>query len=486
MSNILKDILNDIDYLSYGDLPIRINKISNNSRTVIPGDLFFAIRGIQADGHSFIPMAVENRAAAIVVEKYQKNISTPQIVVQDSRAALSKAAANYYDNPSQKLKVIGITGTNGKTTTVYLLNAILKTARISRGSIGTLGYSIQDNFYPLNLTTPDSLQLQEILARMVENNISVVPMEVSAHALSLHRVDDIQFLGGIFTNISQDHLDFYETMENYVKAKIELFRKIGKSGFRLSNIDDDYSRLFNSTGDAELFTYSIQSESESDYRWSKDVRYSHGISGTILSKEVDIPITSTLSGKYNLSNILAAVSAAIQLGLSPSDISTAIRKISYIPGRLQELRKNGFPRVFVDYAHTPDAIINVLTALKDIVPSNGKLVTVFGCGGNRDKTKRPKMAEAASSLSDFVIVTTDNPRFEEPEAIIKDAIEGFSSESNYKKITDRKEAIEFAVKNSSGNDIIAILGKGHENYQEIKGVRHPFSDVSIIKELFGR
>jgi len=484
LSDILIDILNDIDYLSYGDLPLRINKISNNSRTVIPGDLFFAIRGIQADGHSFIPMAVENGAAAIVVEKYQKNINTPQIVVPDSRAALSKAAANYYDNPSQKLKVVGITGTNGKTTTVYLLNAILKTAQISRGSIGTLGYSMQDNFYPLNLTTPDSLQLQEILARMVENNVSVVPMEVSAHALSLNRVDDIQFLGGIFTNISQDHLDFYETMENYVKAKIELFRKISETRFRLSNIDDDYSRLFNSTGNARLFTYSVQSES--DYRWSRDVRYSHGISGTIQSKDVEIPITSILSGKYNLSNILAAVSAAIQLGISPSDISTAIGGISNIPGRLQELRKKGFPRVFVDYAHTPDAIINVLTALKDIVPPNGKLVTVFGCGGNRDKTKRPKMAEAAASLSDFVIVTTDNPRFEEPEAIIDDAIEGFSSKSNYRQITDRKEAIEFAVKNSSGNDIIAILGKGHENYQEIKGVRHPFSDVSVIKELFGR
>jgi len=484
LSNILKDILNDIDYLSYSDLPSRINKISNNSRTVIPGDLFFAIRGIQADGHSFIPMAVEKGATAIVVEKYQKNIDVPQIVVPDSRAALSKAAANFYDNPSQKLKVVGITGTNGKTTTVYLLNAILKTAQISRGSIGTLGYSIQDNFYPLNLTTPDSLQLQEILARMVENNVSIVPMEVSAHALSLNRVDDIQFRGGVFTNISQDHLDFYETIENYVKAKIELFRKINKTGFRLSNIDADYSKLFNSIGNAELFTYSIQSVS--DYRWSKDVRYSHGISGTIQSKEVDIPIVSTLSGKYNLSNILAAVGTALQLGISPSDISAAIENISYIPGRLQEFRKNGFPRVFVDYAHTPDAIINVLTALKDIVPSNGKLVTVFGCGGNRDKTKRPKMAEAAASLSDFVIVTTDNPRFEEPEAIINDAIEGFTSESNYRQITDRREAIEFAVKNSSINDIIAILGKGHENYQEIKGVRHPFSDASVIKELFGK
>jgi len=312
----------------------------------------------------------------------------------------------------------------------------------------------------------------------------VVVMEVSSHALSLNRAEDIQFAGGVFTNISQDHLDFYSTIDNYVDAKLKLFRKILKTGFRLSNIDDYYSDKFNATGDAHLFTYSIASQA--DFTWKTDIKYKTGIEGTITSRNISVPIKSSMSGYYNLSNILAASASAIQLGIQPLIISQAIASVDYIPGRLQEIRKQGFPRVFIDYAHTPDAIVNVLRALKDIVPSGGKLVAVFGCGGNRDKTKRPKMAEAAASLSDSVIITTDNPRFEDPETIIEDAVRGFDKNENYIKIIDRKTAIQFAIENSSTKDIVAILGKGHENYQEINGVRHPFSDVKIVEELFGK
>ena len=455
--------------------------MKDNSKSVQPGDLFFAIRGIQADGHKYIPNAVENGAAAIVAEQFSDNLPIPQIIVKDSRAALSMAAANYFGHPSKQLKVIGVTGTNGKTTTVYLLNQIFKSAGKSRGTIGTLGYSINDTFRSLNLTTPDSIQLQNILADMVSKDIEFVAMEVSAHALSLNRVDEINFNTGVFTNISQDHLDFYGDMDHYVAAKTRLFKIIPEDGYRISNADDSCHEIFNNSGNAPLCQYAILSKK--DFYWKKGVQYQSGISGIIATNNSEIPICSKLSGRFNLSNILAAVSTAVCLGIKPEYITDAFNKIRYIPGRLQEIYKAGFPRTFIDYAHTPDAIINVLEALRDMVPSNGKLITIFGCGGNRDKAKRPLMAQAASSLSDIAIITTDNPRFEEPEAIIDDAIEGFKPGRKYKRIVDRRQAIEFAVKNSTKNDIVAILGKGHEDYQDIKGKKYPFSDFQVVNEL---
>lgn len=476
-------LLENIDFKLFGVLPDRIESIRNNSRDVRQGDLFFAIRGIQADGHDYIHQAVTNKAIAIVAEKYTENLSAPQIIVENSRAALSTVAANYYDHPSKHLKIIGVTGTNGKTTTVYLLNQIFKSANKSRGTIGTLGYSINDQFYALNLTTPDSIQIQEILANMVADGIELVAMEVSAHALSLNRVDDIEFYVGIFTNISQDHLDFYGDIENYMAAKKRLFEIIKPDGYRLSNLDDSYAPAFNTTGHSTLYTYGLNQKA--DFNWNNDAEYQTGISGKILFSGDQIPIETKLSGRFNLSNILAATGGAICSGITANHITDALRKIQYIPGRLQEISRPGFPRVFVDYAHTPDAIVNVLTALRDIVPVDGKLITVFGCGGNRDKSKRPQMAKASASLSDIIIVTTDNPRNEEPEAIINDVIAGFESNQTYEKIIDRKLAIEFAVENARPNDIVAILGKGHEDYQEIKGIKHPFSDVLIVNELLG-
>jgi len=483
LTKLVENILENIDFTLHGILPERIESIKNNSRDVREGDLFFAICGNQADGHDYIHHAVTNRVSAIVAEKYTENLSVPQIIVKNSRAALSTAAANYYDHPSRHLKIIGVTGTNGKTTTVYLLNQIFKSATISRGTIGTLGYSINDQFYILNLTTPDSIQVQEILAKMVAENVKFVAMEVSAHALSLNRVDDIEFSGAIFTNISQDHLDFYGDIEHYVVAKKRLFEIVKPDGYRLSNLDDGYAPDFNTIGNSTLYTYALNQKA--DFNWSNDAVYQTGISGNILFGNDQIPINTKLSGRFNLSNILAATGCAICSGVKANFITDALHKIQYIPGRLQETSSPGSPRIFVDYAHTPDAIINVLTTLHDIVPADGKLITVFGCGGNRDKTKRPQMAKAAASLSDIVIVTTDNPRYEEPEAIIEDAITGFEPNQTYEKIIDREQAIKFAVNNARHNDIVAILGKGHEDYQEIKGVKHPFSDVLIVNELLG-
>jgi UDP-N-acetylmuramoyl-L-alanyl-D-glutamate--2,6-diaminopimelate ligase len=445
--------------------------------------MFIAVRGQQIDGHQFIPQAIENGAAVIVCEEFQSQCSIPQIVVSNSRQALARIAANYYDNPAEKLTVTGVTGTNGKTTTVYLLKSILRQAKIASGSIGTLGYYIEDLFYPLSLTTPDSLQLQQILAQMVNENITNVVMEVSSHALALDRIDGIRFEGGIFTNISQDHLDFHSTMENYVAAKLRFFPLIIPTGFRLVNLDSPYCEQFKNSGEAKLLTYSINKPA--DFCWQPKVNYSNGISGNIAAGSQIIPIKSSLSGKHNLSNILAATAGALQLGIEPEIITKAIAGVAWIPGRLQEIRQNGFPRTFVDYAHTPDAIINVLKTLRDIVPSDGRLITIFGCGGNRDRTKRPLMANAAATLSDMVIVTTDNPRFEEPEVIIQEIVEGFPDNYGYYKITDRKTAIEFGLKQGTSKDVIAILGKGHENYQEIKGVRYPFYDVEIVENYFG-
>ncbi len=481
MTKMIAEILNGIEYQVQGTLPETVVSINNNSKNILPGSLFFAISGTQTDGHDFIPQAIENGAVATVVEKFQNNITIPQIIVKNSRAALATAAANHYSHPAKKLSIIGVTGTNGKTTTVYLLNKIWKAANISRGTIGTIGYSINEDYHSSNLTTPDSIQLQEILAKMVDAEVTSVAMEVSAHALSLNRVDNIEFIGGIFTNISQDHLDYYTTMDNYVKAKIQLFNRVSPKGFRLSNTDDVHSKDFEHVGQAALLSYSIQKQA--DFRWSKDVRYSNGIDGTIKGRGIEIPIKTKLSGYFNLSNIIAAVAAAAQLGIDPQIISRAFFEIDHIPGRLQEYRKPGSQRVFIDYAHTPDAIINVLKALREMVPAGASLISIFGCGGNRDKTKRPLMAAAAGSLSDYAIITTDNPRFEEPKAIIQDARAGFNSHHHYKAIVDRKEAIKFALKSSRPNDIIAILGKGHEDYQDIKGVKFPHSDLQIVKEI---
>ncbi|HDP67154.1 MAG TPA: UDP-N-acetylmuramoyl-L-alanyl-D-glutamate--2,6-diaminopimelate ligase [Candidatus Marinimicrobia bacterium] len=473
-------ILKGIKCSRHGNLPERINSLQLNSKEVKAGDLFFALRGEQTDGHKFIPEAVRNNAAAVVAEKLTENLAVPQIIVSDSRAALAQVAANFYGHPSRHLKIIGVTGTNGKTTTVYLLNQIFKSAQKSRGTIGTLGYSINDHYQLLNLTTPDSIQLQQILSEMVVAKVEYVAMEVSAHALSLNRVDTIDFLGGIFTNISQDHLDFYGDMTHYIAAKTRLFKAVSDKGFRLSNADDPHAPDFNQTGSAPLFTYGMKKTA--DFSWSPGVEYRTSISGTIIYKNRRIPVTSKLSGYFNLSNILAAAGTAICCGLSAEQISDALSKVQYIPGRVQEITRPGAPRVFVDYAHTPDAIVNVLTALRNLVPPEGKLITLFGCGGNRDRSKRPQMAAAAATHSDFVIITTDNPRHEEPEDIICDALAGFPPDCSYKKIVNRKAAIESAIRNAASNDIIAILGKGHENYQEIKGVKYPFSDVEIVKE----
>ena len=475
----LASVLAGIEFESRGLLPNEIVSLVFDSRSCESGTLFFAIRGERQDGHQYVAEAFRRGAIGAVVEDWLTESPLPQIRVADTKAALSRAAANYYGDPSVGMKVVGVTGTNGKTTTVFLIHQICQAAGLSSGTIGTLGYTINREHHPLNLTTPDSLTLHSILHRMAEASVTICAMEVSSHSLALKRAQDIHFGAAIFTNLTQDHLDYHLTMENYADAKIRLFQQVSPFGVALCNHDDPVTPRFIDSSNAPVMTYGLQSAA--DYRWSQDTTSQTGIQGTIIAPQTTLDISCPLSGRFNLYNILAAVALADQLGLPHTAIRSALKMIQGVPGRLQEIRYPGKPRIFIDYAHTPDAIINTLAALREMV-SGGALVALFGCGGNRDKTKRPRMAAAVESLADFAILTTDNPRDEAPQAIINDAVCGFTGRIPYITIVDRTEAIHYALDHFNSHDIVALLGKGHETYQEIRGQRIPYNEFQIIKD----
>lgn len=477
----IQKILSGIEYKVEGTLPEQVSSISNNSKNISQGDIFFAIRGTETDGHKYIKSAIDNGAVAVVVEEKQTRLNIPQIIVNNSRQALSIAAKNYYGDPSRDLKVIGITGTNGKTSTVNIFNQIISSTGILTGTIGTLGYTIGDDQYDCSLTTPSIIDLQKIFKKMLDKNVEIAAMEVSSHAIALGRVHDIHFHGGCFTNLSQDHLDFHKTMEEYAETKAKLFSMIDRKGFALYNKDSSYAGKFITRSSAELFSFSIN-DKKANYYWSDNTSFHSSISGKIHTPNKEIKINCPLSGKFNLQNILAATAIADQLKINASDISKALAKLKPIPGRLQEIKAGKGPRVFIDYAHTPDAISSILVELRALLPDGGRLIALFGCGGNRDRKKRPLMSKAVEQYADLPVLTTDNPRYEDPEKIIMDAEKGFSGEKNYKKIVDRKEAIKWSINKSNEKDIIAILGKGHETYQDIKGKKYPFSDHKIVQE----
>lgn len=482
MTNELYKILNRVVGKAIQPLPSRIAGIKINSKEVQPGDVFVAICGAQVDGHNFIPEAIQRGAALIVVEKPQTGLSVPQLIVADTKAALSRMAANYYGDPTASLKIIGVTGTNGKTTTVYLLNAIFQAAGLKRGTVGTLGYSLEDQFTPTNLTTPDCTQLQAVFAQMLAHGIELVAMEVSSHALALSRVADINFLGGVFTNISQDHLDFHQTLDNYARTKAQLFAMVNPAGFLVYNREDHYASLFQMAAKAPIFSFAL--EQPADYTWLPGMTYQYGIQGQVQTPRGPLTINSRLSGIHNLKNILAAVAVADRLAIAPEAIQAGIAAVSHVPGRLEEITQPGRARVFIDFAHTPDAIRNVLSVLTGLKSPRGKLIVVFGCGGNRDRKKRPLMAQAVGERADWAVLTSDNPRNEDPNLIIEEAGVGFPSQFTYHKIVDRREAIHFALSQAGPEDIVAILGKGHEDYQEIRGQKFPFSDRAVVLEYW--
>lgn len=453
-----------------------------DSRKVQKNSVFVAIKGFKTDGHLFIQDAINKGAIAIVVED---NNSIPdelithtqiaKILVKDSRIALAEISKGYYNDPTSKLKLIGITGTNGKTTTTFILKNILQNAGFKTGLLGTIANYIDDVKIDSNLTTPESNDLNRFFYEMIQTGCSHSVMEVSSHSLILNRVHGLNFLGAIFSNITSDHLDFHQTFEEYLKAKKILFDGLNSDSFAIINSDDNSAADIVKDSKAKIITYGMSDRS--DYQ-IKDIRYDlDGTEFTITHNKIDFIISTSLIGTFNAYNAASAFVTAKCLGIDESKIMKGIKSSPQVPGRFEVLG-SGSKKVIVDYSHTADSLEKALLAVRDIVKNNNQIVTVFGCGGDRDKTKRPVMGKVASELSDKVIVTSDNPRTENPFMIIDDIKKGIIK-NNYQVEENREAAIAQAIKNSDDNAVILIAGKGHENYQEINGIRNHFSDREV-------
>lgn len=466
-----------------GDLSTDITGIVFDSRTARQGTMFVALRGGKTDGHDFIDQAITAGVSAVVAESAPpENCAVPWVHVRDSRIALAQMAAVFYWNPAEKLALCGVTGTNGKTTTAFILHHLLNRALMRCGLLGTVVYDVGGQLQPATHTTPESLQLHGLLSRMLKNGCRAAALEVSSHALHQHRVHGVPFSAAIFTNLTQDHLDYHRTMEDYFAAKVELFESTAarKNGKLIINADDTWGRRLIQKYESHpgLIRYGLGVQA--DYR-ATDIRYDLlGTQFELEHKGRRLLVRCPLIGAFNVYNTLAALAAAHALGCNLRDMVTAMKDVPQVPGRLERVAVTGSEpfQVFVDYAHTPDAIISVLKTVRQLRPK--RVIAVFGCGGDRDRTKRPLMARAAEEGSDVCVLTSDNPRSEDPRQIIDDARRGFAREG-HALIADRREAIHTAIGHARPGDIIVIAGKGHETYQEIKGVRHPFDDRVFAK-----
>ena len=456
---------------------INVTGIHYDSRKIQPDNIFVAMRGHQTDGHRYISQAIKNGACAIVAETIQPDDSNAiYIQVPDSRKALAKLANTFYENPSSKICLIGITGTNGKTTTAYLIENIFKAKGFSTGVISTIEYRYHDRTFPNPLTTPESLDLQRILFEMYSNGITHVIMEVSSHALALDRVLECAYDVEVFTNLTQDHLDFNQTMSAYWNCKQRLFFppyvSQKKRVHAVINCDNDFGLELKASVQIPKILVG-ESDDNDIYYQNPDISLS-GISGSIVTPKGTISLESPLTGHHNLQNILSAIGTGIALDIPITDISSGISQTSNVPGRLERLTEFTDRYVFVDYAHTPDALENVIHCIRQSMTK--RLITVFGCGGDRDRGKRPLMGKVAASLSDICIVTSDNPRSESPEAIISDICEGIPDLKSFVVEPDRKKAIELAINTSCPQDVVLIAGKGHETYQILKDRTIDFDD----------
>ena len=481
---LLREILYKVEINSVvGNTSLSINKIEFDSRLISDGDMYIAITGVNVDGHSFISQAIQNGANCIVCEKTPK-IKVDGIVyvnVKSSRKALAIISSNYFDNPSSKLNLIGVTGTNGKTTIATLLFDLYTELEIKSGLISTVKISYDNKNFQANQTTPDSLSINRFLSEMVNSNVRYCFMEVSSHGIDQNRTDGLVFKGGIFTNLTHDHLDYHESFENYRDTKKQFFDSLNNNSFALTNNDDKNGMVMLQNTIAEKYTYSLNSVSD-----FKAKILESSFDGMLL-KINSTEFWSKLVGKFNAYNILSVYSAASILGLPKNELLKAMSSLDAVAGRFQFYKKNKITAI-VDYAHTPDALENILKSINEIKTSENNLITVVGCGGNRDKSKRPLMGDIASNLSSKVIFTSDNPRFEDPEIIIEEMISGVRSTNSNKtiSISNRKEAIKAACQFARTNDIILVAGKGHESYQEVKGVRSDFDDFEIVKELLNQ
>lgn len=468
-----------------GNPEVEISQLTIDSRQVGPKTLFAALKGTQTDGHSYIEKAIELGASAILCQDLPAVIhpNVTYIQVNDSSESLGYASSNFYDNPSSKLKLVGITGTNGKTTTVTLLFRLFRKLGYRCGLISTVQNQIDDTVIPSTHTTPDSINLNKLLAQMVEAGCTYAFMEVSSHSVVQHRITGLSFTGAIFSNITHDHLDFHQTFDNYIKAKKGFFDMLPKTAFALINIDDRRGSVMVQNTKASISTYSLETLATVKGRIVSDSIY--GLEMEINNKEVHFQ----LIGTFNAYNLMAIYGAAILLGEDKDEVLINMSSLQTAPGRFEQIVSPDTRKVgIVDYAHTPDALENVLKTINQIKEGNQQVITIVGCGGNRDATKRPIMAKIACELSDKVILTSDNPRFEDPEEILAQMQKGIPP-IDFKKtktIIDRKEAIHFAINELSENgDIILVAGKGHETYQDIQGVKHDFDDRVIIREAFG-
>ena len=465
-----------------GNRNVEVNNLHFDSRKVQKGDLFVACRGTISDGHKYIEAVEKQGANVIVCEELPQvsNAETTYILVEDSLATLSQLAHNYYGKPTENIQLVGVTGTNGKTTIATLLYKLFKNLGYKVGLLSTVCNYVDDKVIPSTHTTPDPLQLNALLAQMVEEGCEYCFMEVSSHAIDQKRIGALDFKGGIFTNITHDHLDYHKTFDNYLKVKKTFFDQLGKKSFAITNADDKNGKLMLQNTKAHKFLYSTRSFA--DFRCR--ILEKH-FTGMLLEID-DVEIWTNFIGDFNAHNLLSVYGAARLLNQSKEEVLTAISELKSVDGRFESIISPEGVMAIVDYAHTPDALKNVLESIDVLRTRNEQVITVVGAGGDRDKTKRPLMAKISAELSDKVILTSDNPRSEEPDQIISDMKEGVDA-SNQRKvlaITDRKEAIRTACMLAQKNDIILVAGKGHEDYQEIKGVKHHFDDKEVIREIF--
>ena len=471
-----------------GNAEVDITGVNIDSRKIEKGHLFVAIKGTQTDGHRFIPKALELGAVAVLCEDLPEGFSAESaenityVQVASTEAAVGPVATVFYGEPSQHLKLVGVTGTNGKTTIATLLYNMFRKFGHKCGLLSTVCNYIEGEAIPADHTTPDPIELNKLLHQMVEAGCEYAFMECSSHAIAQQRIGGLKFAGGLFTNLTRDHLDYHKTFENYRDAKKAFFDGLSKDAFAITNADDKNGSVMVQNCKAQVKTYSVQRMA--DFRARIIECHFEGMYLDINGQEVGVQFI----GKFNVSNLLAVYGAAIMLGKKPEDILVVLSTLKSVAGRLEPIRSEEGVTAIVDYAHTPDALENVLNAIHEVMEGKqGKIITVCGAGGNRDKGKRPLMAQEAVKQSDRVIITSDNPRFEEPQDIINDMLAGLDQKQMKKvvSIVDRKEAIRTASMMAEKGDVILIAGKGHEDYQEIKGVKHHFDDREVVREIFG-
>jgi UDP-N-acetylmuramoyl-L-alanyl-D-glutamate--2,6-diaminopimelate ligase len=469
---------------------VEVHSVQYDSRKVSPNDCFVAIHGGGVDGHTYVSAAIDRGANVVVLENdatlpdsYFMHTGVVKIVVPDSRKALAILSANYFGHPSKSLKLVGVTGTNGKTTTTHLVRSIFETAGMKTGLVGTIEYRIGDEIISATHTTPESLELNELFALMVKQGCSAASMEVSSHALHQSRVYGLDFDAAVFTNLTQDHLDYHGTMDAYFQAKKMLFDQLQPSASAVTNLDDPYGQMIFSSTPAARMTYSTQHAADVE---AKNIRLSiDGTTFEIVHNNETTTITTALVGRFNVYNILAAFSAGIALGIPKDTIRRGVEQVHSVRGRFEKIRSPRGWTAIVDYAHTPDALEKCLRTIHEALPEErrGKIIAVFGAGGDRDKSKRPLMGAVAGTLSDFAIVTSDNPRTEDPATILEEIIHGLPKGTKFIRELDRRTAIQKAIRLAQPGDVVLVAGKGHEDYQIIGTKKIHFSDREVVEEF---